>query len=126
VGPQSRLGADRAAGGIGSGVKDSTAGSPALIRSIEGSFEIAGYEPGVEAVYRSDSSYFSGHITFRVEAAGEGAKLIIHVKGEMKGLFRLLKPLLGRSAPRQRERMKEIMKGRLEAQGTDSQGSDEG
>ena len=50
------------------------------LRTIEGSFEIAGYEPGVEAVYRSDSSYFSGDITFRVEAAGEGTKLIIREK----------------------------------------------
>jgi uncharacterized protein YndB with AHSA1/START domain len=42
--------------------------------TVEGSFEIADYKPGVEVVYRSDSSYFSGDITFRVEAAEEGTK----------------------------------------------------
>lgn len=85
--------------------------------TVEGSFEIVDYEPGVEVVYRSDSSYFSGDITFRVEAAGEGTKLIIREKGGSKGLLRLAEPFIARSAVREREQMMEIMKERLEAQG---------
>lgn len=87
------------------------------VRTVEGSFEIAGYEPGVEIVYRSDSSYFTGDITFRVEAAGEGTKLIIRESGGSRGLLRPVEPLLARSGIREREHMMEIMKERLEAQG---------
>jgi hypothetical protein len=53
--------------------------------------------------------------TFHVEAAGEGATLIIRVKGEMKGLLRLAEPLVVRLAPRHREWVMAKMKERLEA-----------
>ena len=43
--------------------------------TMEGYFEIVGYEPGVETVYRSDSPFFTGDNTFRVEPAGEGTRL---------------------------------------------------
>ena len=85
------------------------------VGSVEGSFDVVGYEPGVEAVYRSDSSYFSGDITFRVEEASEGTKLIIREKGGSKGLLRLVEPFLVRSGVLQRERMMARMKERLEA-----------
>lgn len=84
--------------------------------TFEGSFEITGYEPGQEAAYRSDSSYFSGDVIFRVEPAGQGANLVIREKGGSKGLLRLLEPFLARSGARDRERMMAVMKERLEAE----------
>ncbi len=83
--------------------------------TFEGSFEIAGYEPGVEAVYRTDSAYFTGDVIFRVEAAGEGTKFIVREQGGSKGLLRLAQPWLARSGARDRERMMAVIKERLEA-----------
>ena len=85
------------------------------IRTVEGAFEISGYKPGREIIYRSDSSYFTGDITFRVESAGEGTKLIINEKGGSRGLLRLVEPLLANSGAQERERMMQIMKERLVA-----------
>jgi carbon monoxide dehydrogenase subunit G len=83
--------------------------------TFEGTFEIAGIEPGVEVVYRTESAYFTGDVIYRVEPAGEGSKFIIREKGGSKGLLRLLQPWLARSSARGRERMLAVIKERLEA-----------
>jgi carbon monoxide dehydrogenase subunit G len=79
--------------------------------------EVFGYEPGVEAVYRSDGSYFSGLVTFRVEAEGDGARFDVSEKGGSTGLLRLFESRLARSSGRQRETMMAIIKEKLEGQG---------
>lgn len=52
------------------------------------------YEPETRMAFRAESKPMSYDGRFRVEPAGEGSRVIIEGSAELRGLWRLMQPLL--------------------------------
>ncbi len=66
------------------------------VRGREFYWQITAFEPDRLCIYRADYFYFTGQVTYRVEAVEGGTRFSVHDIGYRKGLMRLIEPILNR------------------------------
>ncbi len=74
------------------------------------------FEPDALCMYETDSFYAAAEVTYRVEPSGHGTKFTIHDKGYLRGIMRLIEPILNRIDIRYRKQQPEIIKQALEGE----------
>jgi uncharacterized protein YndB with AHSA1/START domain len=81
----------------------------------DGTFTALEVEPGSRIVYRADFAGLQPVITYRVEAAGTGARFTRAVEMQPRGFAMLMTPMMKRMLPRRNRVFLQTLKRTLEA-----------
>ncbi len=83
-----------------------------LGRSIYTKFRVTEYLPGQKISIESIESTFPIQVTRTVEALAEGCRVVAHVRGQPKGLFKVFSALVPRSVAQDYARLKALVESR--------------
>lgn len=86
-------------------------------RRMEGEVQVTGFEPDHRIEFTTRSGPVRPIATCRFEGADGGTLFTRHTEIPLKGIFRLMKPLIQRDAIRRQERHIENLKTILESEG---------